>query len=267
MKLKSLLTTIVIFLSFFLSAQTAPNKTDAAGKKQGHWIKLDDNHKKIYDGNFENGVPVGKFTYFYDSGIPWSVSFFSQNGKVARTQMFDAGGKLIGEGKYLNEKKDSIWKFYNQDSKLLSDETYMNGLKNGSCKVYYANAQISEEKIWKNGKLNGPCKKYFESGQLKYSGNYIDDKVDGKVTFYFGSGKVDAEGMYKNDVKDGVWKYYMEDGKVKRTDTYLNGNMVDSSDKNKDKDVISKEQQALEKKNSQKFEIKDPYQENYHPEN
>lgn len=266
MKIRSFLIALNILASVIVFAQDAPNKTDAAGKKQGHWIKYDDDHKKVYDGNFENGIPVGKFTYFYDTGIPWSVSIFSQGGKVSRTKMFDAGGNLIGEGKYVNEKKDSVWKFYNTEGKLLSDEVYVNGLKNGSCKVYYANGQVSEEKIWKSGVLNGPCKKYFENGQLKYSGNYLVDKVDGKVTFYYSSGKTDAEGMYKGDLKDGIWKYYKEDGSPLRTDTYVTGKMVDSSDKNKDRDVITKEQQEEEKKKSQQFEIQDPYQENYHPQ-
>ena len=254
-------------MSFYALAQDAPNKTDASGKKQGHWIKYDDDHKKIYDGNFENGVPEGKFTYFYDTGIPWSVSMFSQNGKVARSKMYDAGGNLIGEGKYVNEKKDSVWKFYNQEGKILSDEVYSNGVKNGSCKIYYASGQISEDKMWKSGVLEGPCKKYFDGGQIKYSGNYVNNKVNGKITFYYISGKVDAEGMYVADLKDGVWTYYKEDGSLLRTDTYSHGNMIDSSDKNPNKDIIPKEQQELEKKNSQQFEIKDPYQENYHPEN
>lgn len=267
MNIKSFFTAAGILMSLFLSAQEAPNKTDAAGKKQGHWIKYDDDRKKIYEGNFLNNVPVGTFTYYYDTGTPWSVSVFSNNGKVVRTKMFDAGGKLTGEGKYLNEKKDSVWKFYSQEEKLLSTEVYLNGIKHGSSKVYYPNGQISEEKNWKNGVLEGPCKKYFETGQMKYSGNYVNNKVQGKVTYYYPSGKVDAEGMYVSDLKNGVWKYFKEDGTVLRSDTYVNGTMVDSSDKNKDKDIITKEQQAEEKKKSQQFEIKDPYQENYSPEN
>ncbi len=263
----SFLIAIGILVSSAIFAQEAPNITDASGKKQGHWIKFDADHKKIYDGNFLNNMPVGTFTYYYDSGIPWSISVFSKNGTVARTKMFDAGGKLVGEGKYVNEKKDSVWKFYNQEGKILSDEVYSNGLKNGAVKVYYSNGQISEEKMWKNGVLEGPCKKYFESGQLKYSGGYSKNKVEGKVTYYYGSGKVDAEGLYVNDLKNGPWKYYKEDGTVLRTDTYQFGKMTETTDKNKNRDVITKEQQLEEKKNSQKFEIKDPSQENYHPEN
>ena len=263
---KSFLILVGILFSTFISAQEAPNTTDASGKKQGHWIKYDADHKKIYDGNFLNNIPVGTFTYYYDSGIQWSISVFSQNGKVARTKMFDAAGKLTGEGKFVSEKKDSLWKFYNQEGKLLSDEFYLNGIKNGSAKVYYKSGQVTEEKMWKNGVLEGPCKKYFESGQIKYSGAYVKGKVEGKVIYYYGSGKIDAEGVYVNDLKNGPWKYYKEDGTLLRTDTYLNGNMVESTDKNKNRDVITKEQQAEEKKNSQQFEIKDPHSDNYRGE-
>lgn len=255
-----------IFFSTTIFAQTAPNVTDAAGKKQGHWIKYDEDKKKIYEGNFENNIPVGTFTYFYDTGIPWSISVFSQNGTVARAKMFDAGGKLTGEGKFINQKKDSVWKFYDQEGKLLSDEVYLNGEKNGAAKVYYSNGQVAEEKIWKNGQLEGPCKKYFLSGQIKYSGAYLKNKVEGKVIYYYASGKIDAEGLYVNDLKNGPWKYYKEDGTLLRTDTYKYGKMIESTDKNKDRDSISKEQQEEEKKKSQQFELKDPHSENYRGE-
>lgn len=262
----SFLIAVGILFSTVTFAQTAPNVTDAAGKKQGHWIKLDEDKKKIYEGHFENNIPVGTFTYYYDSGIPWSISVFSKNGTVARAKMFDAGGKLTGEGKFINQKKDSVWKFYNQEGKLLSDEVYLNGVKNGPARVYYSNGQISEEKIWKNDVLEGPCKKYFESGQLKYSGAYSKNKVEGKVTYYYASGKVDAEGMYVNDLKNGPWKYYKEDGTIIRTDTYQWGKMIETTDKNKNRDVITKEQQELEKKNSQQFELKDPHSNDYRGE-
>ncbi|MFL5763098.1 MAG: toxin-antitoxin system YwqK family antitoxin [Bacteroidia bacterium] len=267
MNLIKFITAAGICLSSVLYAQEVTNKTDASGKKQGHWIKLDENQKKIYEGNFENNIPVGLFTYYYDTGIPWSKSVFSKNGTVARTKMYDAGGNLIGEGKYVNEKKDSTWKFYGgEEFKLISEENYTGGIKNGSCKVFYANGQVSEEKIWKNGKLDGPCKKYFESGTMKYSGQYVADKLEGKVTYYQPNGKIDAQGVYKNDVKEGVWVYYQEDGvTVKRKDTYLAGRMVDSTDKGSD--TITKEQMEKEKKNSEQYENKDFYDQNYHPEN
>lgn len=257
MKIKSLL--IVLFLIPFMGyTQEAPNKTDAAGKKQGAWIKLDGNKKKLYEGNFVNDVPVGKFTYYYDNGLPYSIIIWSNNGKVGRTKLYEGSGKLVAEGKYIDQKKDSVWIFYNESGKVLSEETYKLGKKNGVFKVYYSNGQIAEEKPWVNGLANGPHKKYFESGQLKYSGQYINDKVEGKVTFYHVDGKINATGIYKNDLKDGEWKYYKEDGKLQKTDKYVNGKLIVS-----DKDFISKEQVDEEKKKFEQFEMKDPFQDKY----
>jgi antitoxin component YwqK of YwqJK toxin-antitoxin module len=258
MKFKIIFIITSILYGGITAAQDAPNKTDAAGKKQGHWIKLDDDKKKIYDGNFENDIPVGKFTYYYNTGIVRSYSVFSQKGKVTRTQVFNSGGTLSAEGKYLNEKKDSLWKFYNSEAKLLSDEIYVNGLKNGACKIYYANGQPAEEKNWKDGILNGVCKKYFEDGQIKYTGQYINNKVEGKAVFYQATGKVEAEGVYKDDLKDGDWKYYKEDGTLKRTDKYIEGKLQGA-----DRNVITKEELEKQKKQYEETEIKDPYQEGY----
>jgi antitoxin component YwqK of YwqJK toxin-antitoxin module len=241
-------------------AQEAPNKTDAAGKKQGHWIKLDENKKKIYDGNFVNNIPDGKFTYYYPTGEVKAVSFFSKNGAVCRTKMYNIGGKVKGEGKFVNEKKDSTWKYYDEDGGLLAEENYVNGLKNGKSRVYYLNGQMAEERNWKNGVLDGPRTNYFESGGFKYKGQYVNGKVNGKVTFFHPSGKVDAEGMYVNDLKDGAWKYYEEDGKLKRTDTYSDG-VLTSPDPN----IITKEQEEKEKDLYKDAEMKDPFEGNYSP--
>jgi antitoxin component YwqK of YwqJK toxin-antitoxin module len=258
MKMKSSILLCLLFLNVSLFAQEAPNKLDAAGKKQGHWIKLDANKKKVYDGNFVNNKPVGKVSYYYESGIVKAEMNFSKNGTIAYAKLFHPGGKLMGVGKYVNEKKDSLWIYYDEEEVLLSKETYINGVKNGVSTVYYRTGQISETKTWKNGVLDGPVTKYFESGQVKYKGQCINGKVEGKVTYYHSSGKIDAEGLYKNDLKEGEWKYFAEDGKVKRMDKYVNGTIVGG-----DKNIITKEQQDAEKKKFEQFELKDPYSEEY----
>lgn len=254
MKTKYFLAIILLSVTFKITAQDAPNKTDGNGKKQGHWIKLDENKKKIYDGNFVDDIPEGKFIYYYDTGTEKAITTFSEKGKIARTKMYDVGGKLTAQGKYIDQKRDSIWKFYSPEGVVISDESYINGIKNGKYHVYYPSGGIAEEKIWKEGKLNGEVKKYFEEGQLKYHANLIDDKVEGITTYYFPSGKVQAEGLYLHDVKHGEWKYYNEDGKIKRIDKYSHGRNLEP-----DKDVISKEEMEKAKKKAEEAEFKDPY--------
>lgn len=235
---------ILLCLSVFgtsANAQDTLNQTDEKGRKQGYWIKKDSDKKKVYEGRFVNNIPTGKFTYYYDTGTPWSVSVFSQNGTVAYTKMYDASGKLTGEGKYINQKKDSTWKFYNRDGMLISEETYILGVKNGASKVYYPSGGLVEEKYWKNGILDGPCKKYFENGQIRYTGKYVNNNVDGYVKFYFSNGKIYAEGLYVNDLKEGDWKYYNKDGTADRIEKYIKGRLQGD-----DPNIISREAQDKE---------------------
>ena len=259
-KFKTYILLFILFISPFANAQDAPNKTDATGKKQGHWIKFDDKHKKVYDGNFVDNYPVGKFIYFYEIGEQRSILIFSEKGKVAHAKMFDLGGKLTGEGKYIDQKKDSIWKFYNDEGKVIADEIYVNGIKDGNCRVYYSSGELAEEKMWKEGKLNGQVRKYFDNGQLKYNGQMIDDKVEGKITYYYSSGTKQAEGVYLHDVKDGEWKYYKEDGTIQRIDKFEKG--VDLSPR---KDYISNEEMEKAKKQNENSEMKDPFTDGTQP--
>ena len=259
-KLKTYFVLFLLISSTFAFAQDAPNNTYAAGKKQGHWIKYDDKHKKVYDGNFVDDYPVGKFIYYYDTGGQRSILIFSEKGKIAHAKMYDLGGKITGEGKYIDQKRDSVWKFYNDEGKVISDEIYNMGIKNGNCKVYYSSGELAEEKMWKDGKLNGPVKKYFDNGQLKYTGQMIDDKVEGKITYYYSTGTKQAEGVYLHDVKDGEWKYYKEDGSILRIDKFDKG--VDLSPR---KDYISNEEMERARKQNENSELKDPFTDGTQP--
>jgi antitoxin component YwqK of YwqJK toxin-antitoxin module len=253
---------IITGLLCFLEAipQATTNRVDDKGRKQGHWVKVDDNKKKIYEGDFIDNVPTGKFSYFYDSGKPWSISTFSKNGTVTYTQMFDGAGNLTAEGKYVNQKKDSIWKYYNREGKLISDENYVNGVKVGAEKVYYSTGGIVEEKFWKNGQLNGPRKKYFENGEIRYEGSYVNGKVEGYTKFYYSNGKVYVEGLYVNDLKHGKWKYYKKDGTPDRTEEYINGQLQGA-----DPNLIPKEQEEKERQQSRQFEADDKFEEGFSP--
>lgn len=248
---------LVVFIALMskqtLNAQTKLNYTDTLGRKQGHWIKLDADKKKVYDGNFVDDTPTGKFTYFLPTGKPWAITNFSQNGKIAYTQHLNGEGKVTGEGKYLGQNKDSLWKFYNESGKLKAEESYLNGLKHGKSKVFYSNGNVSEEKDWKQGLLNGNCIKYFENGTIKSQRGYVNDKAEGKGKFNHVDGKTYAEGNYKNDVKDGEWIFYKEDGKITKKIMYINGRAKNNADEL----IITKEEEEKLRKQYEESEYND----------
>jgi len=218
---------IVSFLS--ISAQTAINKTDDKGLKQGYWVKLNPTTgKPAYKGTFKDDKPVGVFKYYYSEiDTMKTVMEFKNNGTVGYATVFYMTGKKQAQGKYVNEKKDSVWTFYDELGKLLSTEEYKDGKKEGKSLIYYPNGEISEERNFKNDLNHGVFKQFFEGKKVKAEGTYVDGKQVGKSAYYYPSGIPAAMGYYKeNGNRNGVWVYKDKDGKITSKDVYDNGKLL-----------------------------------------
>src|SRR5579863_171977 len=107
---------------------TALNRTDKEGRKQGLWEKrYSDGHLR-YRGHFSDNKPYGVFKNYYDEGDSLeSIRVYSFDEKSAYAHLFYTTGALYAEGKYINEQKDSIWKFYDAYQRLIQKDQYKNG--------------------------------------------------------------------------------------------------------------------------------------------
>lgn len=219
---------IIIFitiLSFTISfAQTT---TDANGKKQGYWKKIDPTTKKtIYEGLFKDDKPQGLFKYYYPNDSIKAKMLFSQNGKIGYSTLFHLTGKKMAYGKYINEIKDSVWTYYDESGTLISKETFVLGKKNGVVYTYFSDGVVSEEHTYKLDVMNGPFKQYFDKKHIKGEGTYLNGKMEGKNTYYFPNGIQVASGYYKNGSKNGPWIYKDKDGKIKEKELYILGRLA-----------------------------------------
>lgn len=236
----------LLFLSFLSSnSQTAANKTDDKGLKQGYWVKLNPSTgRPAYKGTFKDDKPVGVFRYYYSEiDTVKTIMEFRKNGSVGYATVFYMTGKKQAQGKYVNEKKDSVWTFYDDAGKLLSMEGYKDGKKEGKSIIYYPNGEISEERNFKNDLNHGVFKQFFEGKKLKAEGTYIDGKQVGKSAVYFPNNIPAAMGYYNdNGNRNGVWVYKDKEGKITSKDVYDNGKLLTPKEadawllKNKDKE-------------------------------
>ncbi len=200
------------------------NQSDAKGLKQGIWMKKYNDGSIRYEGKFENDIPVGVFKYYYEDGKKISsVLEYYNKGTQANAKIYHLNGKLMGEGKYLNQKKDSSWKYYDQGENLISEEFYLKNKKNGRWTVYYKEGKLASEKNWSNDLEQGEWKEYFETGKLKIQAFYKDGNLEGKVINYFPNGLKMQEGNYQSSLKNGDWISYNEDGTLKMKENYKNG--------------------------------------------
>ncbi len=238
----SLLIVSIVFTSLTVFSQPKTmNKTDSLGRKQGYWKKFDEEGHVKYEGNFKDNYPVGEFRYFYPSGKMKARSVYTMKGKVSYTLMFDVNEKKMAEGKYVDEKKDSTWRYYNDQEQLISEETFQKGLKHGIYRTYYPGGTINEEIHYLNGKKDGEWIQYYADGIVKLRGIYRDDLLQGLTQVFYPNSKVMVSGTYKNSLKDGIWMYFDESGKAQKKEIYAKGHKI--KEEIYDKSLIEKEKE------------------------
>jgi antitoxin component YwqK of YwqJK toxin-antitoxin module len=215
------------FSSCILVAQDTLNVTDIKGKRQGCWRKLDSAGRVIYEGRFKDGIPAGKFSYFYPDGKLKTISIVSDEGKRAVTVSYFPNGRKMAAGNYLNEKKDSTWQFFSESNgSLVSQETYKAGLIEGQSEIFYPEGGLSESFFYRRGIKDGLWEQYYLDEKLKLRGAYKAGEKHGPFKTFYNSGKPMIEGQYNLGHQDGTWSYYNEKGVVSKKEYYENGNLV-----------------------------------------
>ena len=238
---------ILLSVSFFVNAQS----TDAQGRKQGYWKKVDEKSQKlIYEGMFKDDKPQGIFKYYYPFDTVKAIIDFKQDGKFAYAKLYHPTGKLMAKGKYVGESiKDSLWTYYDDLGVLMSNEMYIKGKKEGKALVFFPNGKLAEEKNFKGDKQHGVFKQYYDGVKVKAEGNFIDGKQEGKASFYYPNGVSAATGFYKNGLRSGPWIYKDKDGKINNKELYEYGQIMDKKktdeffSKNKVKEENTKKQE------------------------
>ena len=119
-----------IFLCILPLSILAQNTLDEKGLKHGEWTKRHSNGKLRYVGMFKNDIPIGIFKHYDDKGnLTINLEYFN-NGKSAAARLFHPNGTISAIGLYSLEKKDSLWKYFNEDEILVLEETYHSRVTN-----------------------------------------------------------------------------------------------------------------------------------------
>ena len=202
-------------LGIIAQPHSAINQKDAQGRKQGPWQRTwADSDQIRYAGQFKDDKPVGNFSYFSTAGKLESILAWYPDGKAAHAKHYHPDGKLMAEGRYIGEQKDSTWNYYDVNGALRSTEHWKNGKYHGEQEAYFANGKVAECCVWKDGERNGECQQFFENGQVRTSTTYVNGEANGPMRVLAEDGKPEIEGQYAKDLRSGLWKHYNTDGSI-----------------------------------------------------
>ncbi len=245
-----------IYLCFllFFSLDLYNQNSNNADSNLTFKIFYHENNEKASEGYLKNGIPVGVWKNFYESGT------------------------LKSEGKRENQKPDSLWKFYSKLGVLLTEINYKNGVKDGWEKSYSADGLIASKYFYSKGlkqnygyvyKSDNLIEKVHFVDNIKSGYSYVFD-TDGNVISilnytngfiktrdninrknsegnkigkwiqYFPcpepcetSFKIKKEGRYVNGVKNGIFKEYEKTGELLSLEKWENGKLITDSEETK----------------------------------
>lgn len=211
-------------LLLFSAAGQEINQTDDQGRKQGRWIKTTPDGTLMYEGQFVDDKPVGEFKRYYEDGTLKAVMDY-RSARDAYAELYYQGNEpvLMAEGKYIDQKKDSVWMTYDPTGQLKSRDSYENDVRNGRSVVYYPNGEVSEETTYRDGKRHGEWKQYYQGGQKMAEGTFENDERVGEYVKYYPNGKDWVRGTYENGFKESTWIYGLENGALGQMVVYRKG--------------------------------------------
>jgi antitoxin component YwqK of YwqJK toxin-antitoxin module len=206
---------IVLFLFFsaqIIVAQSAFNKLDQDGKKEGIWKGYYADSKRLrYDGTFKHGKEVGVFSFYDDTKTASIIATreFNALDDSAYTIFYDQAKNKVSEGKVINKLFDGQWKYYHQASKvIMTVEYYKNGKLEGVRSVFYPSGKIAEEINYKNNLKEGVYKSFSENGTVLEESHYKNNEYNGLATFRDPQGNLVSKGSFLNGKKYGNWQFF-----------------------------------------------------------
>ncbi|KAF2517638.1 toxin-antitoxin system YwqK family antitoxin [Flavobacterium foetidum] len=228
---KKIILGLIFIQTLFLNAQTALNKVDAEGKKDGLWKgTYAESKRPRYEGTFSHGKETGIFKFFDDTkkGDVIATRDFSANDGSSYTIFYDQNKNIVSEGKEIGKAREGEWKYYHKASKvLMSVENYKNGVLHGAKIIYYPNAKVAEEMNFVKGMKEGPYKKIGQDGTLLEQAVYKNNEYDGDAVFYDSDGTIASKGKFVKGKKAGIWQFYQKGKLTKEV------NMSDPKNTNK----------------------------------
>jgi len=217
-----LLAAAMLLISWSAAAQ---NQIDKQGRRQGHWVRLDKDGTKIYEGDFVDGKETGTFTYYYADGTVRMRNVYTQPGIRCSHEAFDEQGRLLARGFYDRRNRDGRWQFFAEDGRLVKEADYRLGIKDGLHVIYTQSGDTAEVTHWRDNHRNGRWwKRIGTKGYI--TGTYVNGGLEGRLVEYDEQGLLCREGNYKDGLKHGSYRYF-EQGKLTVDERWEHGMMSD----------------------------------------
>ena len=216
---------LMVFSISFVFAQSAANKTDTEGKKQGLWEEK--TPAGTSKGTFINDQKDGCWTSYAADGKLLRIENFNKGQHEGIAIEIDPRGYLLSETYYVNNLIEGTAKRFFYGTNPASQIDYVHGKITGKKKIYYENSagKIMEESEYKDDIKNGPSNFYTMKGDPIAEYTYVNNMLQGVQRSYYPEKKIMSEQNFVDNLENGTYKEYYENGKLKSEGSYVKGQL------------------------------------------
>lgn len=164
----------------------------------------------------------------------FSLSLFAQNEPINRTdsqgrkqgfwKKIDDNGKLIYEGRFVNNVPTGEFRYYHDNGELKSISEFLNGVHKVKTTLFHPNGKAAAEGIFVDQIKDGEWKYWDTDGTLITLENYKNGVKEGVwATYSANTGIILQEEHFLNGKLHGVCKTFFADGNISNLITYVDG--------------------------------------------
>lgn len=201
------------------------NVVDAAGARQGKWVRVWPDGTLYYEGQFANDAPTGTFTFYFETGEVMSRIEHAEDPRSMQATHYTPNGNVRATGGYwtsdvLDEAgepirvKDGDWKYYDQAGTLRIEEQWAKGELNGIYAAYDKYGKVVEKGEYANGEKNGTWVTFNERGKVLNRVQYAGGQFHGDYEVNDDLGRNLIVGRHAYGQPIGAWVEYNADRTV-----------------------------------------------------
>lgn len=164
-----------------------------------------------YEGKWDNGKPIGKWTYYYPSGKLMQTGEYDRFGLASGEWRFysEAGG-LIRLEHYFRGKNDGSYVEYDENGETVVNGLYSNNLQDSTWRYHYG--AYVEKGTYELGLRVGKWTITNVEGMVLFDGFYEGGLPHGKQSIWFENGHLSETGSYFLGKREGNWFFYQPNG-------------------------------------------------------
>lgn len=190
------------------------------GKLNGKYYTYDVEGKLSTVEKYENGLFTGMA--FYDT-LGKEIKNIVDNKEKVEAEYPTVTGSIYLKRTFLNGSTEGTSNSYYLDNKLRGEGSYLDNERDGLWKWYNPDNTLSSIRNYLAGELQGFSENYDLFGKIRSRSEYINNNAYGVETLFYYDGKKKEEITYWDDSENGPEKYYGYNGEYVLTLCYEHG--------------------------------------------